>query len=709
MLSLILYGRNDNYGYNLHKRAALSLNCMAELLDDEAEEILFVDYNTPNDYPTFPEAIQDTLTAKAKRHLRILRARPALHARFAGRTHLLALEPVARNIALRRANPANRWILSTNTDMIFVPRDGRGLGAILRDLPAGHYGIPRFEIPETLWEGLDRTDARGVIDSFARWGWDLHLNEIVQGMRPFRFDGPGDFQLMLREDLFRLHGFHEDMLLGWHVDANIAKRFSLVYGDVGDLSGELFGYHCDHTRQVTPAHRRDAAQNSVERFFTKVDRPDVPEQAESWGCPDETIEEIRLGSGNTFLGALNTVLRAPLGAPLVSAYVPESRDEVGYTPEHVLPFLLDLFASAPRGTRFGWFGTHAAMLDQFLGAWRALGGSGEILLPADRPALLGQAGRAGLSALPTATILAEADVLVFDFVDAAGGPLPHGETKAVHPVSEALLGIFMEAVLVESGAQADGAAPRRFVGINAIHNGFEHVFGSHVVTARTPFSVRLRHGFVVPEGMSLAADGTLRPTPQDWLRLMLPGPAGRQEAGALVSEPGEAGNVGYGPYLHPLPGRYALAVDFGTNDVIGAAAEATEPPLHRRALTAARMVLGDSATRRARHLVRDALGRERATWVRDRWIKASATDDRYAEVVLEVASEDTIMASRRLLGPEAGRGSVEMSFDVAPDLFLSPERDGIELRVHTNGLRGFRIVRVSARRVGPIPRVATQP
>jgi len=26
MISLILYGRNDHYGYNLHKRAALSLN-----------------------------------------------------------------------------------------------------------------------------------------------------------------------------------------------------------------------------------------------------------------------------------------------------------------------------------------------------------------------------------------------------------------------------------------------------------------------------------------------------------------------------------------------------------------------------------------------------------------------------------------------------------------------------------------------------------
>ena len=40
MISLILYGRNDSYGYNLHKRAAISLNCMAEVLDAPDDEIL---------------------------------------------------------------------------------------------------------------------------------------------------------------------------------------------------------------------------------------------------------------------------------------------------------------------------------------------------------------------------------------------------------------------------------------------------------------------------------------------------------------------------------------------------------------------------------------------------------------------------------------------------------------------------------------------
>lgn len=71
MISVIVYGRNDDHGYNLHKRVAMSLNVMAELLTDPADEILFVDYNTPDVLPTFPEAIGDTLSPLAKRLLRV--------------------------------------------------------------------------------------------------------------------------------------------------------------------------------------------------------------------------------------------------------------------------------------------------------------------------------------------------------------------------------------------------------------------------------------------------------------------------------------------------------------------------------------------------------------------------------------------------------------------------------------------------------------
>ena len=294
MISIVLYGRNDNYGYNLHKRGALSLNCMAEVLTDPADEILFVDYNTPDDFPTFPEAIRDTLTERARKMMRILRVRPHIHERYKSRTHLKALEPVARNVAVRRSNPSNRWILSTNTDMIFVPQRSGSLTEIARDLAPGFYHAPRIEIPEALWESFDRLAAGNIIRTVREWGSALHLNEIVLGSKFIRYDGPGDFQLILRSDLFENYGFDEDMLLGWHVDSNIAARLQLKYKAVGDLGEQVYGYHCDHTRQVTPAHSHARVQNDWRKFVDDVVRPDVPQQAASWGCAGDAIEEVRI-------------------------------------------------------------------------------------------------------------------------------------------------------------------------------------------------------------------------------------------------------------------------------------------------------------------------------------------------------------------------------------------------------------------------------
>lgn len=149
---------------------------MAQVLTAATDEIIFVDYNTPNDFPTFPEAIQDTLTARAKRLLRTLRVRPAVHARYAGRTHLQALEPIARNVAVRRSNPANRWILSTNTDMIFyplahVPDGGRvqGFGWVLPSAAIRNSGVAVGDTGSAGSGGRDTNcQALGTCVSFER-------------------------------------------------------------------------------------------------------------------------------------------------------------------------------------------------------------------------------------------------------------------------------------------------------------------------------------------------------------------------------------------------------------------------------------------------------------------------------------------------------------------------------------------------------------
>lgn len=560
MISIVLYGRNDNYGYNLHKRAALSLNCMAEVLTGNADEILFVDYNTPDDFPTFPEAIQDTLTERARDILRILRVRPTIHERFSKRTTLQTVEPVARNIAIRRSAPDNRWILSTNTDMIFVPRRGDSLTALAGDLDPGIYCTPRFEIPEGIWETFDRLDPKGVIEAARQWGWDLHLNEIVHGNRFIRYDGPGDFQLMSRHELFAIHGFDEEMLLGWHVDSNISKRLSLLHGTVGDMVEMVFGYHCDHTRQATPAHQRAAVTNSITRFVTDIADPVATHQAESWGCPNDEIEEIRLARtpGQVYLNGLREAIGDPLARPIQSRYTDESFGEMAYEPQHVLPYLADLFVSLPRHWNLAWFGASPGLFGRIITMWRALGFTGEILTADGFPRIADDSQIVRVA--PESELIDKANLFVFDYVGPEGGM----NEPAAARVLEAVIAAFERVAEAESRRLLAGhGPPRRMVGINAVHNRFEGPFKARVAITRTPFSARIRHGFAVPTEADVIqftqSEGMVGPLRVDWLPQMIVGDGGEAGPSQVRFRQDRPGTVVVGPLGNRLsPGTYCL-------------------------------------------------------------------------------------------------------------------------------------------------------
>ena len=372
MISVVVFGRNDNHGYNLHKRAAISLNCLAEVLQRSADELIFVDYNTPDELPTFPEAICDTLTPQARSVLRILRVRPSVHARYAEKTPLAVPEAIARNVGVRRSSPGSRWILSTNTDIVLVLRQAGKLAEIADGLSSGFYHTARFELPESLWESWDRTDPARTIEEVRRLGRELRLNEVVFGSDTILYDGPGDFQLVERAPLFAIDGFDESMLHSWHVDSNLAKRLSLQLGPVRSLLEQVYCYHCDHTRQQTFAHRPDTLANDIERFVEGVTRPDLPEQRDSWGCAGEEVEEIRLPKSNLngYRQALQPLITGLPGDFTETYYTTASYDRVDYDPQRVLLFLADLLNCLPRDLRLAWCGIRSDTLALVRRLWR---------------------------------------------------------------------------------------------------------------------------------------------------------------------------------------------------------------------------------------------------------------------------------------------------------------------------------------------------
>ncbi|HCE66583.1 MAG: hypothetical protein A2X82_05840 [Geobacteraceae bacterium GWC2_55_20] len=364
MISVVVYGRNDSHGYNLPKRAAISINCIAEVLDDKDDEIIFVDCNTPNDIPTFPESISDTLTPAAKQILRVLRLRPEQYSRHCGNDSKFKVqESLCRNVAIRRSNPNNRWILNTNTDMVFAPlEEGNTLSRIASELQDGFYELPRFEVPESLWESVNRTDPLEIIRSFSHWGLRLHLNEIVTSSKEALFDQQGDFQLSLRSQLFQIHGMDEKMAMWAHVDTNLCKRMWLLSGQPNTILDKIYAFHCDHTRN----HSAGASvTNDNKEFVENVTTPYCTDQADSWGMVSEIIEEIRLDKNHELRisQALEKILPG-MDAPIANSVVGCNYIDTNlyYDDFHVFPYLADIVANLPPSSSVGYLGNNANLL-----------------------------------------------------------------------------------------------------------------------------------------------------------------------------------------------------------------------------------------------------------------------------------------------------------------------------------------------------------
>lgn len=498
MLSVVVYGRNDTHGYNLHKRAAISLNCVAEMLTHPDDEILFVDYNTPDDYPTFIEAIADTLTDRARSLLRVFRVRPSVHAARARSGRFPTMESLARNVAVRRSNPANRWILSTNTDVVLIPREeGQSLSDIVAGLTDGFYHLPRFEVPETLWESLDRRDPQGIMDHFRHWGRTLHLNEVVHTDELARFDGVGDFQLMPREDFFAIDGLNEAMESPWLVDLNLCLRMRFRLGPVQGLHDRLFIYHCDHTRQATAIHRADTVMNDRHLFLDTVTAPELPEQRNSWGLAGVAVEEFRAATppSGTYIDVLAAALPG-LDRPFLEAWNDAGAYyRLRYDEEHALPYVADHLLTLPPDATVLYIGSNRRMFRLFQAVWRGMDRGGRLLVP---PGLFPDDPGDGVEA-SFAAAFAAADMVLAEFgADEATGPDPAFARLSVEERDRLWLvrRWFLDFVEAERAAMAQGAPGRKVVTVHTVNTYFGTLVRDHIEFTWTAYSCRVRYGRV---------------------------------------------------------------------------------------------------------------------------------------------------------------------------------------------------------------------
>ncbi len=490
MLSIILYGRNDNHGYNYHKRIAISINCLAEVLSSPQDEIIFVDYNSPNEFPTILEAIQDTLTTKAKSILRILRVRPDQHAKFSKLSPLPLLEPIARNIAIRRSNPANRWILSSNIDILIIPVDPeKSLSDLVSNLDDGFYCLPRGEIPENLWElALERMNPEHNLSFLREHSQTLHLNMVVRKEGFLKYDNPGDFQLMLRNDILSLQGFDERMLQGWHVDSNLSKRMFLFGKTGSSLEKTLKCYHCSHTYNESFLHSENRTQNDWHQFVDSESISPTLSQ-ENWGLANEKIEEISLRTSKAFIH-LNALQAGFSGAPTCEydfLLHPKTYNQMHYSSLSTLTYLADHLCNLPPNAVIAYFGYNQHLVGRIHSYLKERNTPFKLLHCDGYPIYeLGETAN-------RAQILSQTSVYIFDFgIEETSLLGSKNNYIKIRKVLKKVMQDFCKVITLRKKI----LPLAKFIGVHVHHTDFNIVFSKHLSIRLNSYATGISYGYL---------------------------------------------------------------------------------------------------------------------------------------------------------------------------------------------------------------------
>lgn len=234
-LSVVLAGRNDEYGGGDY--LARMNRCLDSIVPLGCE-IIFVEWNPPEDRPTLIETIEH-------HGIHLITVAPEVHGWQHGANLMPMFEYRAKNVGIRRAK--GDWILVLNSDI---------------------------ELTEAMRERL-----KGEFDPECIYGakrHDIHLGTIVQVV-----DGPGDFVLMKRLAWHWMRGYldlvsytHIDSLLWWTADKFGMKKQIL----------DEYVIHHDHDRPEQKT-RWGIHSSDMHRFIGQRNE-------ENWGLDGITLSEM---------------------------------------------------------------------------------------------------------------------------------------------------------------------------------------------------------------------------------------------------------------------------------------------------------------------------------------------------------------------------------------------------------------------------------
>lgn len=217
----VVIARNDNYGGNLTERAGYCINSLTETFD----EVIYVDWNTPDDKVSLIEEAEGLVTKSPK--LKWIRITSKQASEWTGHDPEAqgVCEVMARNVGLRRLN--TDFLVSTNIDVICPFRhilnerihlDVGFVTTAKRSISL--YDLRPFGTP------LDINGVREKLTAIeANYGQQPKIS-IRRDDQYSLVSSPGDFQIAHRDVWYMIRGFEERLYKRGYADTNIQQKAS---------------------------------------------------------------------------------------------------------------------------------------------------------------------------------------------------------------------------------------------------------------------------------------------------------------------------------------------------------------------------------------------------------------------------------------------------------------------------------------------------
>ncbi|NWG32602.1 MAG: hypothetical protein HXY29_14080 [Rhodocyclaceae bacterium] len=250
--------------------------------------------------------------------------------------------------------------------------------------------------------------------------------------------------------------------------------------------------------------------NDEERFVFNVTSPFLNNQAETWGIPNEVIEEIHIKDGfkSSFNSILEDLLPGMSEATSEDIFTSESYDHGQiYDTMHTIPFLMDHLFNFSKSTNLGYFGCNHELLYLMDAILQRLEHSGAIFVSHDliksvSSKLKPLSSRCFI--VSSEEVISKSDIFIFDtsamhlpqVLKFNGIPFPKNSFE-YRDFKEKLRTSFLECIKAERQRyNTKQCFLRKFLIISSVNTWFEQLTSSLLDTTLTPYSSRIRHGYI---------------------------------------------------------------------------------------------------------------------------------------------------------------------------------------------------------------------